>query len=31
MNLTVDASVFVAAARVEEIHYSTNRQFLLQA
>lgn len=31
MNLTVDASVFVAAARVEEIHYSTSRQFLLQA
>jgi predicted nucleic acid-binding protein len=31
MNLTVDASVFVAAARVEEIHYSASRQFLLQA
>ena len=31
MNLTVDASVFVAAARVEESHYSTSRQFLLQA
>jgi predicted nucleic acid-binding protein len=31
MNLTVDASVFVTAARVEEIHYSISRQFLLQA
>jgi predicted nucleic acid-binding protein len=31
MNLTVDASVFVAAARVEEAHYSISRQFLRQA
>lgn len=31
MNLTVDASVFVAAARVEEIHYASSRQFLLEA
>jgi len=31
MNLTVDASVFVAAARAEETHYAASRQFLVQA
>ena len=30
MNLTVDASVFVAAARADEVHYQTSRQFLQQ-
>ncbi len=30
MNLTVDASVFVADARGEEIHYSTSLQLLLE-
>ena len=30
MNLTVDASVFVAAARTEEAHYPVSRRFLLQ-
>jgi len=28
VNLTIDASVFVAAARTVEIHYSTSREFL---
>ncbi len=28
MNCTIDASVFVAAARVEEEHYAASRQFL---
>jgi predicted nucleic acid-binding protein len=28
MNLTVDASVFVAASRVDEIHYPVSRRFL---
>jgi predicted nucleic acid-binding protein len=31
MNLTVDASVFVAAARADEVHYLASRQFLQQA
>jgi predicted nucleic acid-binding protein len=31
MNLTVDASVFVAASRPEEAHYLASRQFLQQA
>lgn len=31
MNLTVDASVFVAAARTEEVHYEASRQLLLRA
>jgi len=31
MNLTVDASVFVAAARAEEVHYLVSRRFLQQA
>jgi predicted nucleic acid-binding protein len=31
MILTIDASVFVAAARPQETHYSTSRQFLQQA
>ena len=30
MTITVDASVFVAAARVEEAHYEASRRFLLQ-
>ena len=30
MNLTVDASVFVAASRTEEVHYQASRQFLQQ-
>jgi len=30
MNLTVDASVFVAAARTEEVYYLASRQFLQQ-
>ena len=30
MNLAVDASVFVAAARTEEAHYLASRQFLQQ-
>jgi len=30
MTITVDASVFVAAARVEEVHYEASRRFLLQ-
>jgi predicted nucleic acid-binding protein len=30
MNVTVDASVFVAAARTEEAHYAASRQFLRQ-
>ena len=30
MTVTIDASVFVAAARVEEAHYSTSRSFLTQ-
>jgi predicted nucleic acid-binding protein len=30
MNLTVDASVFVAAARMEEIHYPASLRFLLE-
>jgi len=28
MNLTVDASVFVAASRADEVHYLASRQFL---
>ncbi|MBN1812730.1 MAG: PIN domain-containing protein [Anaerolineae bacterium] len=31
MILTIDASVFVAAARPQESHYSVSRQFLRQA
>ena len=31
MNLTVDASVFVSAARTEEPHYQASRQLLLRA
>jgi predicted nucleic acid-binding protein len=31
MSLTVDASVFVAASRVDELHYTASRQFLQQA
>ena len=31
MILTIDASVFVAAARPQETHYSVSRQFLQQA
>lgn len=31
MNLTVDASVFVAASRADEVHYLASRQFLQQA
>ena len=31
MNITIDASVFVAAARTDEIHYAASRQFLQQA
>lgn len=30
MNLTVDASVFVAASRSDEVHYPASRQFLQQ-
>ena len=30
MNLTVDASVFVAASRADEVHYRASRQFLQQ-
>lgn len=30
MTITVDASVFVAAARTEEVHHLASRQFLLQ-
>jgi predicted nucleic acid-binding protein len=30
MNLTVDASVFVAASRTDETHYQASRQFLQQ-
>lgn len=30
MNLTVDASVFVAASRTDEVHYQNSRQFLQQ-
>jgi predicted nucleic acid-binding protein len=30
MNLTVDASVFVAASRTDEVHYQASRQFLQQ-
>ena len=30
MNLTVDASVFVAASRTHEVHYYASRQFLQQ-
>ena len=30
MNLTVDASVFVAASRADEVHYQASRQFLQQ-
>jgi predicted nucleic acid-binding protein len=30
MSLTVDASVFVAASREEEVHYHASRQFLQQ-
>lgn len=30
MSLTVDASVFVAASRTEEIHYQASRHFLQQ-
>jgi predicted nucleic acid-binding protein len=30
MNCTIDASVFVAAARVEEEHYAASRRFLQQ-
>lgn len=30
MNLTVDASVFVAASRADEVHYLASRQFLRQ-
>ena len=30
MSLTVDASVFVAASRVDEPHYAASRQFLQQ-
>jgi predicted nucleic acid-binding protein len=30
MTLTIDASVFVAAARQEEAHYASSRQFLQQ-
>lgn len=31
MNCTIDASVFVAAARIEEEHYAVSNQFLQQA
>jgi predicted nucleic acid-binding protein len=31
MNLTVDASVFVAASRADEVHYLASRQLLQQA
>jgi predicted nucleic acid-binding protein len=31
MNLTVDASVFVAASRTDEVHYLASRHFLQQA
>jgi predicted nucleic acid-binding protein len=31
MNLTVDASVFVAASRADEVHYLASRHFLRQA
>jgi len=31
MNCTIDASVFVAAVRVEEDHYAVSRRFLQQA
>jgi predicted nucleic acid-binding protein len=31
MNLTVDASVFVAAARTDEAHYRASRRFLRRA
>ena len=31
MNLTVDASVFVAASRTDEPHYAASRRFLQQA
>ena len=31
MSLTVDASVFVAASRADELHYTASRQFLQQA
>lgn len=31
MNLTVDASVFVAASRADEVHYLASRHFLQQA
>ena len=31
MNLTVDASVFVAASRADEVHHLASRQFLQQA
>jgi predicted nucleic acid-binding protein len=30
MNLTVDASVFVAASRADEVHYQASREFLQQ-
>jgi hypothetical protein len=30
MNLTVDASVFVAASTTEEVDYQASRQFLQQ-
>jgi len=30
MNLTVDASVFVAASRADEVHHQASRQFLQQ-
>jgi predicted nucleic acid-binding protein len=30
MNLTIDASVFVAASRADEVHYRASRQFLGQ-
>jgi len=30
MNLTIDASVFVAASRADEVHYHASRQFLQQ-
>ena len=31
MNCTIDASVFVAAVRLEEDHYTVSREFLLRA